>query len=261
MESTIKHLIVHPKGFPGINFITQTNNDGEPTYDMDDYSCFAGGNFLLGGAYLGRKDFEKVGLALTDSCHRLYNTTVSGLNPLIVAWYGPDNKASNPVYNGDSDIAKKARAYYDKAGYFLPTESNGLAGLYTLYPEPIESMFYAYRITGDSKWQDRNWEIFRTIKTNCQRGDVQASSLSDVAQPKGGDYSFFGLPRLVQVQVLIISLVTVTNFLFSSYFMAETFKYLYLSFSDPDLVSLDDFQFNTQGHPLRIQGRTCAKSR
>lgn len=43
----------------------------------------------------------------------------------------------------------------------------------------------------------------------------------------------------------------------SSYFMAETFKYLYLSFADTNLVSLDDFQFNTQGHPLRIQGKAC----
>lgn len=197
VESTMKHLIVHPYGFPELSFISQTDYDGKLTYTMDDYSCFAGGNFLLGGAYLGRKDFEKAGLALADSCHRLYNTTASGLNPLAIAWYGPENKASNPVYNGDGDAAKRARQFYDKAGYFLPLEDNGFSGLYTLYPEPIESMFYAYRITGDPKWQDRNWDIFQSIRSNCQRGEVAACSVSDVLQPKGGDFSFFGLPRYV----------------------------------------------------------------
>lgn len=197
VQSTIDHLIAHPYGFPGISFITQTDDNGKPIYTMDDYSCFAGGNFLLGGAYLGRKDFEKIGLALTDTCHRLYNTTTSGLNPLLVAWYGPDNKAINPIYNGDGQTAIEARAFYEKAGYFLPLEDNGFSALYTLYPEPIESMFYAYRITGDSTWQDRNWEVFKSIKKNCQRGEVEACSLSDVLQPKGGDFSFFGLPRYV----------------------------------------------------------------
>ena len=195
VESTIKHLFSHPHGFPEITFITQTDNDGKPIYTMDDYSCFAGGNFLLGGAYLGREDFKTAGLALTDSCHRLYNTTASGLNPLVVAWYGPNNKASNNDYNGNGATAKEAREYYEKAGYFLPLNDNGFAALYTLYPEPIESMFYAYRITGDRQWQEKNWKIFQSIKGGAQRGDIAACSLSDVTKPKGGDYSFFGLPR------------------------------------------------------------------
>jgi len=33
--------------------------------------------------------------------------------------------------------------------------------------------------------------------------------------------------------------------------MAETLKYFYLIFSEPELVSLDDFVFNTEAHPLR----------
>lgn len=34
--------------------------------------------------------------------------------------------------------------------------------------------------------------------------------------------------------------------------MAETLKYLYLIFSPSDLISLDDFVFNTEAHPMRI---------
>ena len=41
--------------------------------------------------------------------------------------------------------------------------------------------------------------------------------------------------------------------IFSSFFLAETLKYLYLLFSPPDLISLDTYVFNTEAHPfLRI---------
>ena len=34
--------------------------------------------------------------------------------------------------------------------------------------------------------------------------------------------------------------------------MAETLKYFYLVFSEPNVLSLDDYVFNTEAHPLRI---------
>jgi mannosyl-oligosaccharide alpha-1,2-mannosidase len=37
-----------------------------------------------------------------------------------------------------------------------------------------------------------------------------------------------------------------------SFWMAETLKYFYLIFSEPDLVSLDDYVFNTEAHPFKI---------
>ena len=36
----------------------------------------------------------------------------------------------------------------------------------------------------------------------------------------------------------------------NSFFMAETMKYLYLMFSTPDVISLDDFVLNTEAHPI-----------
>lgn len=32
--------------------------------------------------------------------------------------------------------------------------------------------------------------------------------------------------------------------------MAETLKYFYLVFSDPGLISLDDYVLNTEAHPF-----------
>jgi mannosyl-oligosaccharide alpha-1,2-mannosidase len=36
-----------------------------------------------------------------------------------------------------------------------------------------------------------------------------------------------------------------------SFWMAETLKYFYLIFSEPGLVSLDEYVLNTEAHPLR----------
>lgn len=42
-----------------------------------------------------------------------------------------------------------------------------------------------------------------------------------------------------------------------SFWLSETLKYLYLLFSDDfDLISLDEFVFNTEGHPLPISSST-----
>ena len=35
-----------------------------------------------------------------------------------------------------------------------------------------------------------------------------------------------------------------------SFWMAETLKYFYLIFSEPSVVSLDEYVFNTEAHPL-----------
>ena len=37
-----------------------------------------------------------------------------------------------------------------------------------------------------------------------------------------------------------------------SFFLAETLKYLYLMFASNEEISLDEWVFNTEAHPLRI---------
>lgn len=44
-----------------------------------------------------------------------------------------------------------------------------------------------------------------------------------------------------------------------SFFLAETLKYLYLLFAEDDLMSLDEFVFNTEAHPFRIASRRPKK--
>ena len=81
VDSTMEHLAQHPFEHPELTFISQLDGSGNLEYTMDDYACFAGGNFLLGGAYLKNQDIFDFGVAVTDSCHALFNTSEAGLNP------------------------------------------------------------------------------------------------------------------------------------------------------------------------------------
>lgn len=81
VDSTIKYLAQHPFEHPELTFISQLDGNGNLEYTMDDYACFAGGNLLLGGQYLNNQTIFDFGIAVTDSCHALFNTSAAGLNP------------------------------------------------------------------------------------------------------------------------------------------------------------------------------------
>lgn len=40
-----------------------------------------------------------------------------------------------------------------------------------------------------------------------------------------------------------------------SFWLAETLKYFYLIFAAPDVISLDEYVFNTEAHPLKRPDR------
>ena len=40
-----------------------------------------------------------------------------------------------------------------------------------------------------------------------------------------------------------------------SFWLAETLKYFYLVFAAPDVISLDEYVFNTEAHPLKRPDR------
>lgn len=68
----------------------------------------------------------------------------TGIGPEFFSFVGEGNKRNGAqIYD---------QAFYDKAGF------NFALSQYVLRPEVIESAFYAYRITGDPKWQEFGWE-------------------------------------------------------------------------------------------------------
>lgn len=101
---------------------------------------------------------------------------------------------------------------------------------FLLRPEAIESIFILYRITGDSALQDAAWRMFTAI-TNATETQVAHSAIEDVMVEDASSTK-----KLDECE---------------SFWMAETLKYFYLSFSEPGVVSLDEYVFNTEAHPLR----------
>ncbi len=74
-----------------------------------------------------------------------------------------------------------------------------------------------YRITGEQRWRNKGWRMFQAID-KATRTNHGNSALEDVTRDPPG--------------------FTDTA---ESFWTAETLKYFYLLFSDPELVSLDDY--------------------
>ncbi|KAK3622977.1 hypothetical protein LTR56_018809 [Elasticomyces elasticus] len=98
---------------------------------------------------------------------------------------------------------------------------------YILRPEAIESVFYLYRITGEQHWRDVGWKMFTSIQEVTQAGFGNAA-IDDVTKMA---------PELKDTM--------------ESFWLAETLKYFYLLFEDPEVTSLDEWVFNTEAHFFR----------
>jgi len=101
--------------------------------------------------------------------------------------------------------------------------------IYLLRPEVVESIFYAWRHTHDQKWRDYARKIWTSLHKHCE---VASGGFTDVK------YVTRVSPTKMDKQ--------------ESWFLAETLKYLWLIFQPDSVVSLDEYVFNTECHPLKI---------
>tara|TARA_B110001452_G_scaffold267543_1_gene277955 strand:+ start:2116 stop:3723 length:1608 start_codon:yes stop_codon:yes gene_type:complete len=101
--------------------------------------------------------------------------------------------------------------------------------IYLLRPEVVESIFYAWRQTHDQKWREYARKIWRALHKNCE---VETGGFTDVK------YVTRSTPEKMDKQ--------------ESWFLAETLKYLWLTFQSDDVLPLDEYVFNTEAHPLQI---------
>lgn len=104
------------------------------------------------------------------------------------------------------------------------------ASHYLLRPETAEAIFYMFYYTGDPKYRRMAGEIMEAIEEHTKT-TYGYSAVSDVRQPK---------PHQKDEM--------------ESFFLAETLKYLYLTFVPlpQDVLDLDQFVLNTEAHPIRI---------
>jgi mannosyl-oligosaccharide alpha-1,2-mannosidase len=84
---------------------------------------------------LKEQKYVDFGLALVAACEDTYNSTLTGIGPESFAW--------NP-----SAVPASQKEFYQRAGFYITNSQ------YILRPEVMESFYYAYRATGQRKYQD-----------------------------------------------------------------------------------------------------------
>uniref|UniRef100_A0A8C5Q883 alpha-1,2-Mannosidase n=1 Tax=Leptobrachium leishanense TaxID=445787 RepID=A0A8C5Q883_9ANUR len=151
----------------------------------------------------------------------------------------PADKTGHHIELG-AEIARTCHESYDRTTMKLGPEAFRFDGgveaiatrqnekYYILRPEVIETYMYMWRFTHDPKYRQWGWEAVQALEKHC-RVEAGYSGVRDV---------YAAHPNHDDVQ--------------QSFFLAETLKYLYLLFSEDDLLPLEHWIFNTEAHPLPI---------
>ncbi|KAK1224643.1 mannosyl-oligosaccharide alpha-1,2-mannosidase [Marasmius sp. AFHP31] len=198
--------------------------------------CFLAGSLMLGATTVhsttgkvsvppargelskeGWRDWN-TGIELLEGCMRTHETR-TGLSPEIAA------------FGTDPNDSKSDRDWYiegNSRGGNPPYDAR-----YMLRPETVESLFLAWRLTGDQKYRDYSWKIFQAIETYCKLPLDTGGGYATVLDVDSRDAEGGGKVRMDDKQ--------------ETFFLSETLKYIYLTFSDSTLLPLDElFLFGLQ---------------
>jgi endoplasmic reticulum Man9GlcNAc2 1,2-alpha-mannosidase len=181
---------------------------------MDHLVCFLPGNLALGIMHLKKSNYDQkeldqmtnLAVELTETCYMMYSKMQTGLSPEIV-YFNTHQDSTKDLYVKDADRHNLLR------------------------PETIESLYYLYKLTGNTKYQDYGWTIFEAFEKYTKVESGGYTSISDVTNVKN----------------------TKPRDKMESFFLAETLKYFYLLFDDEDPIDLHKWIFNTEAHLLPVK--------
>ena len=262
----IKRLLIKPSvhSTPPLMFTAELaprrGMDGRPYLQLvpkqDHLVCFLGGAMMLGststidifgdvskrllppisdvatGDETDREDW-RLGHELVRTCMDTYAKTKTGLSPEIAFFKTPQdanltdaqmlasNRAPLPP-NVDWYIKKPPPSYSGRKNPLIDSRN-------ILRPETVESLFIAFSLTGDEIYRDWGWEIFQAFEKHCKVETGGYSSIDDVDAED---------PRKIDKM--------------ETFWLSETLKYLYLLFSDRDVLPLNKWVLNTEAHPLPV---------
>jgi mannosyl-oligosaccharide alpha-1,2-mannosidase len=217
-DSTIQYLTSHPATHPELTFVALFNGT-QLKLRSQHLACFDGGNFILAGQVLDEQKYIDYGLKLVEGCRATYTSTATRIGPEQFGW------------ESNFTVPANQSAYFNASGTYIRDPS------YSLRPEVIESYYYAYRATKDTKYQDWAWEAFVAINSTTRVGSGY-SSINDVNVVGGGGFTDFQ----------------------ESFWFAEVLKYSYLIQTDGSeewqvgAGGRDGWVFNTEAHPVRVVG-------
>lgn len=260
MEAAKKHILfrpmlpdLSPTSRPDILFsgtVRIHGGDADLQPEVQHLGCFAGGMFALGGRLFGLEDHVKIGEQLARGCAWAYAAFPTGVMPEISTVIACEEK------KGEEEDQKKDRLYFcawdetrwkDNAKHPKPFYAVQ-DPRYILRPEAIESVFILYRITGKADLLDVAWEMFESVikATETKHAYSAISSTETNGETDKEDSMEVSLNWASYYETVSLTILS------QSFWIAETLKYFYLIFSEPDLISLDDYVFNTEAHPLRL---------
>jgi len=206
--------------------------------EMQHLACYTGGMFALGGKLFQNDEHVTIGRKLADTCVWAYKASPAGIMPEVSHLLMCDNTTTcvwdekawlDGILSRTSNAADEKDPLKNIANLRLPSGFISVDDRrYILRPEAIESVFIMHRITGEQQWQAAAWDMWTAIQRSTDT-DIGNSALIDVSADSP--------PRADSME---------------SFWMAETLKYFYLTFSEPNVISLDDWVFNTEAHPFRI---------
>ncbi|KAL0575769.1 mannosyl-oligosaccharide alpha-1,2-mannosidase [Marasmius crinis-equi] len=202
------------------------------TPKQDHLVCFFGGSLMLGATITGasvskvavppgpkeltangKRDWDD-GVELVKTCMATHDTA-TGLSPEIVYFRVPNDNMDEIGYGlTPSDWYIKGA----RRGEFPPYDAR-----YILRPETVESLFLAFRLTGDQKYRKWGWDIFQSIEKHCRVKTGGYASIINVDES----------PSRMEDKM-------------ETFLMSETLKYLYLLFADADVLPLDKYVLNTE---------------
>ncbi|KAJ3016787.1 UNVERIFIED_CONTAM: mannosyl-oligosaccharide alpha-1,2-mannosidase [Siphonaria sp. JEL0065] len=261
-----KHLLMRSDP-SNLLYIREHNGDlktGSKSEKFDHLVCYFGGTLAL-TATKGKRvpsDLEARKLVLTglemeelymaeelaQSCYEMYHQTATGLAPEIVFWNAAKDQISikkefEKTWASFELLDKETRPSGRNIPKALETvkevpngeierdfQIHALDKHNLLRPEAIETFFVLYRITGDEKYREWGWRMFRSFEqwSKVESGGYTSLDNVNVLPPPSRDKM-------------------------ESFYLGETLKYFYLLFSDDEaLLPLDKYVFNTECHPFPI---------
>ncbi|KAG5973379.1 hypothetical protein E4U55_000587 [Claviceps digitariae] len=239
LEGVRKHLITYtePSGYTIIGE-RPAGLDEPLSPKMDHLVCFMPGTIALaatGGlteaearklpSWNEKKERDmKLARELMQTCWGMYKWMATGLAAEITYFQIadpplPESAPHHPPEEFDPDPDATWRQDFN----VQPNDVHNLQR-----PETVESLFYMWRITGDVKYREWGWDMFKSF--------VNYTAVAD----EGGFTSLSNANTIPPA----------TRDNMESFWLAETLKYLYLLFSPNDLLPLDKVVINTEAHPF-----------
>lgn len=232
-----KHLLFRPMTPDNLDILlsgSATCSSKEVTLEptAQHLACFTGGMVGIASKLIGPPEDLKIARKLVDGCIWGYNATLTGIMPEIYhavrcedathcEW--DEKKWHQAVLKQHGGAKDHTRSEKERAEEVI--KDHGLPpGIfhvsdrkYILRPEAIESVFILYRLTGDPALVEAAWQMWNAID-KYTKTEFANAAITDVTVDDP--------PKDNRME---------------SFWPAETLKYFYLIFSEPDLVNLDEF--------------------